>query len=266
MDKKEIKDELSGFVLRYGSERSIETEWEKPLIGFASAGDPLFPELRRLVSPAHGLPGDLLTNARTVVAFFLPLGKSIGRSNIPGSLASREWALAYLETNMLISETGLHMKHYIESKGYDAISTPPTHNFDPLSLVSDWSHRHIAFIAGLGRFGLNNMLITGSGCCGRIGSFITSLELFPDQRPTEEACLYRHDGSCRLCTNRCVGDALFPDRFDRHKCYQRCLENEKEHQVLGHADVCGKCLVGVPCTFADPVEEMRKTGCHSSSR
>jgi len=257
MNKQSIADTLHGFVLRYRHEHSTGTRWRTPLVGFAAADDPLFIELKRVVSPTHALPNDLLRTARTVVSFFIPLAESIAGSNIPGTLASREWALAYLETNALIDAAALHTKRLIESKGHAVELTMPTHNFDSRKLVSDWSHRHIAFIAGLGRFGLNNMLITGSGCCGRLGSFVTSLELASDPRPGGEACLFRHDGSCRRCALRCVGDALFPDRFQRHNCHEMCLRNEEAHRCLGKADVCGKCLVDVPCAFTDPVKQRK---------
>jgi len=167
---------------------------------------------------------------------------SIARSNVPGEFASPQWPKAYLETNALICAVGLHMKQFIESEGYER-------------LVSDWSHRHAAFVAGLGRFGLNNMLITESGCCGRAGSFLTSLKLPPDPRPKAEACLYHHNGSCERSVSRFVGGALFIENFYRHKCYQVCLKNEKKYVSLGKADVCGKCLVGVPCSFKNPVKE-----------
>ncbi len=253
--KKSIADKLERFVLQYQHRHLTETIWRMPLVGFASADDSLFPELKRIVSPTHVLPTDLLSTARTVVAFFLPFSKRIAHSNTSELLASREWAQAYVDTNALIEAIGLYMKHYIESEVYDVVVTPPTHNFDPQRLVSDWSHRHVAFIAGLGQFGLNNMLITESGCCGRIGSFVTSLELPRDHRSDDEACLYRHNGSCKRCTSRCVNGALFPDQFNRHNCYQMCLKNEEKHLSTGKADVCGKCLVGVPCAFVNPVKK-----------
>ena len=40
---------------------------------------------------------------------------------------------------------------------------------------SCWSQRHVARIAGLGSFGMNQMLITESGCCGRFFSVITDV-------------------------------------------------------------------------------------------
>jgi epoxyqueuosine reductase QueG len=226
-------------------------------VGFASVDDSLFLELKRIVSPTHALPNDLLPTARTVIVFFLPFHQSIARSNITGQLASREWAKAYVETNALIKAMGLHMKQHIKSGGFAVAVTPPTRNFDSQKLISDWSHRHVAFVAGLGRFGFNNMLITKSGCCGRIGSFITSLELPPDHRPDGEACLYHHDGLCKRCVNRCVGSALLPDQFYRYNCYQVCLSNEEKHGSIGKADVCGKCLVDVPCAFTNPVKRSK---------
>lgn len=231
------------------------TRWKEPIIGFASAGDPLFLQLKQVVSSSHLLPEELLPGARSLIVFFIPFEESIVKSNISGSLASREWALAYIETNVLIAAIGERMKEYFSSFGYEVMVTPATHNFDPQKLISNWSHRHIGYIAGLGKFGLNNMLITSAGCCGRFGSFTTNMEFLPDIRPEGEACLYRYNGTCKTCINRCVGEALFIDEsFRRHKCYEVCLRNEAYYQEIGKADVCGKCIVGLPCSFMNPVK------------
>ena len=113
---------------------------------------------------------------------------------------------------------------------------------------------NVAIISGLGTFGLNNMLITDKGCCGRIGSFITDLKLEPTKRKTGESCLYKHMGTCTKCVARCVNEALTVDGFDRHKCYEMCLYNDNLHSGIGLCDVCGKCLVGVPCATVNPVK------------
>ncbi len=254
MNKTILADKLRRFVGQHQEKHSTKTKWRTPLMGVAPVNDSLFLRLKSIVSPTHALPGDLLPTARTVVAFFIPFHESIAQSNIEGQLASKEWALAYIETNALLKATGLYMKQCIESQGHAVAVTPPTHNFHPRMLISEWSHRHIAYVAGLGRFGLNNMLITEYGCCGRLGSVITSLELPADHRSDNESCLYRHNGSCKRCVERCVGNALFPDRFYRHNCYEVCLQNEKKYEAIGKADICGKCLVNVPCAFIKPVK------------
>jgi epoxyqueuosine reductase QueG len=256
MIKEDIIDKIQRFSVRHQEQSRTKTRWRTPLVGFASTEDTLFKELKKAVSPTHALPAELLPNAQTVVTYFLPFEESIVHSNVAGRLASREWAQAYVETNILIKKINFHMKDYLESQGYAVLVMPPTHNFDPDNLISDWSHRHVAFVAGLGKFGLNNMLITESGCCGRIGSFITSLSVMPDARPKVEACLYHYNASCTQCVTRCVNEALFEDKFNRHACYQVCRINEEKYRSLGRADVCGKCLVAVPCSLEDPVKKL----------
>jgi epoxyqueuosine reductase QueG len=170
-----------------------------------------------------------------------------------GRLASRQWAKSYIETNAVIAAIAEHMKRFLEEAGYVVFTTPATHNFDREKLMSDWSHRHAAYVAGLGKFGVNNMLITASGCCGRLGSFLTSLAVDPDERDATEACLHRRGIPCLRCVSRCVNNALFEDGFDRKRCYTMCLENGRNFREIGKADVCGKCLVGLPCSLSIPV-------------
>jgi len=258
LNKASITRLLREFVRLRRIEHPVGTGWGQPLVGFASTNDPLFGQFKHVVSPTHAMPNDLLASARTVVVFYLPFDKTIAESNISGTLASEQWARAYIETNTLIVDICTYMKERIEADGAAAVAvTPATHNFDPEKLISDWSHRHAAVAAGLGRLGLNNMLITDSGCCGRLGSFVTSLELPGDPACNGEACLYLHNRSCGRCVKRCVGDAVFADRFDRRKCYEMCLANEEAHRPIGAADVCGKCVADVPCAFANPVKKLK---------
>ncbi len=247
---------ITDYIKNY---KGAVTNWEAPLVGFASAKDSLFASLKETISPTHALPRDLLTNAQTVITYFIPFAKGISLSNLPRKEASYEWAIAYIETNQLILDLTVHLHDRLQEGGYDACILPATHNFDTNKLISDWSHRHAAFIAGLGKFGLNNMLITEKGCCGRIGSIITTLQLPPTLRSSGENCLYYRYGVCKKCISRCVNGALTETSFDRQLCYASCLDNAKLFNELGLADVCGKCLVDLPCSFTNPV---RKTFTH----
>jgi epoxyqueuosine reductase QueG len=251
--KQDIRREIEDIVARRHEERRTATRWLAPLVGFASAADPLFERSKQAVSPTHALPGDLLPGAKTVIVWFVPFEQSVAMSNIPGTAASREWATAYVETNVLLAAIGAGVVEFLRARGHSASAPPPTNQFDPTRLVSDWSHRHAAVAAGLGAFGHNNMLITEAGCCGRLGSLVTTLEVEPDARSGAEACLHRNGGSCLRCVCRCVNGALHEGWFDRFRCYEMCLRNGEVHSGLGRADVCGKCLVGVPCSFTDPV-------------
>ncbi len=252
--KRKVIEEIEDFVANYQLNECVSTRWGVPLVGFAAANDRMFKELRKLVGPTHAVPEDILAEAGTVISFFLPFPKEVSRSNIKDRKSSVEWAVSYVETNVLIQQLSSHLQQFFEKKGERSVSIPATHNWIEDKLISNWSHRHVAYIAGLGRFGLNNMLITDKGCCGRVGSFVTSAAIKPDSRPEHEACLYKYDGSCKKCTQKCVNEALYEGSFDRFKCYEMLLENVEEHTSVGYADVCGKCLVAVPCSHSNPVK------------
>ncbi|NLG86152.1 MAG: epoxyqueuosine reductase [Firmicutes bacterium] len=248
-----IEKFIAGYVRSYSLKKGTCTTWLSPLVAYADAADLLFPKLKQIVSPSHAVPTDFLSDAETVIAYFLPFNHLVAESNIPGRESSRAWAVAYVETNTLISDLNAALARKLERHGYKAALIPPTHNFDKVKLISDWSHRHVAYIAGLGKFGLNNMLITARGCCGRVGTIVTNVKIKPTPRAEGEYCLYKLDGSCGKCVDKCVNNALHKKLFDRQKCYAMCLENASRFGDVGLADVCGKCLVGVPCSFVNPV-------------
>ncbi|MBP2625353.1 MAG: hypothetical protein H6Q68_64 [Firmicutes bacterium] len=247
-----IRKTIIDYIKYYPADRQTSTIWQEPLIAFAAADDILFATLKQTISPTHALPTDLLKDAQTVITYFIPFSKDTVISNANGRETSREWAVAYIETNQLILDLNIHMEVQLRQQGHYASILPATHNFDTKKLISDWSHRHVAFIAGLGKFGLNNMLITNKGCCGRVGSIATTLKLQPTLRSDRENCLYHHQGRCKKCVERCVNGALKETSFDRHLCYDRCLHNAVIFNELGLADVCGKCLVNLPCSFINP--------------
>ena len=250
-----MKQDLVGVVeqeVRSFQRSGVVTRWRQPLVGIAAADDPLFLKLRQAVSPSHALPEQLLPGARSVVAFFLPFAREVGRGNQAGRLASPGWAAAYLETNRLIARICQAAGRHLERSGHRAHATPATHNYDPEKMISDWSHRHVAVIAGLGTLGVHNLLITERGSCGRLGSLVTTAELAPDPHQAGEACLGKRGETCLRCVKRCVGEALEASAFNRRRCQEVLWENEAAHPDQPGADVCGKCLVKVPCSYSAP--------------
>lgn len=240
----------------YERSHGLPKSWKTPLVAVASAANANFARLKEVVSPTHLLPEDILPGAKSGVSFFIPFEDWIVHENTGEGPASRSWALAYLQTNDLIAHINVSLESLFQSRGAATGKIPATHNFDEERLLSDWSHRHIAYIAGLGSFGLNNMLITSQGCCGRFGSLVTDFA-FPEaeyarQGPFPERCLHKLRGICGLCRTRCPAGAYTPEGFDRHRCYARCLENARRYESLGLADVCGKCVTGLPCSLRDP--------------
>ncbi|MBF8437949.1 epoxyqueuosine reductase [Halanaerobiaceae bacterium Z-7014] len=244
---RDIKSIINETISDYTGNCNIISKWKEPLISVASADDLYFEKLKRIISEKHKNPDELLPGAESVITYFLPFAEEIPKSNEAGRDASLIWARAYIETNRLISIINKNLKKEIEDKGYNAAGPAATDNFSKKDLISYWSHKHVAWIAGLGRFGLHKMLITEAGSAGRIGSLVVDFELPVKARPTQELCLYYKDGSCKECIRNCVFGALEENSFNRQLCYSILKENAAKYN--GSADVCGKCTVGVPCAI-----------------
>ena len=245
-----LKTELVRFVCEEVQRSEDSTFFRTPLVGFASVTDPLFLRLPEIVGKHHIQPKDLLHSAQTVMAFFIPFAPAIVLANRGGGVA-REWAEAYLKTNALINSICEKVTIFLSEKEIEAKTVRATHTYDQKTLLASWSHRSVGFIAGLGRFGLNRMLITAKGCAGRYGSLVFAAKVTPDQRNDEEFCIGLRTGECRYCLDVCPVEALKPDGLDRSKCNERLLENSKHFTELGLCDVCGKCVVGPCAIFGD---------------
>lgn len=253
--KEKISNIIQSFVNTYSQENNLKSSFRDVIIKFAAADDPIFKEIKTAVGEVHVLPDDLLADAKTVITYFVPLSKEIVDSNIGGRLSSKEWAQAYLDLNQLINELDQHIKTELEKLGYKAVIIPTRTDFDKESLKNYWSHRHAAYAAGLGKFGLNNMLITDMGCCGRFASVITNLKIDASLRTDKEYCLYKAGEDCIKCVESCVNGALQIDSFDGHKCYEMLIYNDIYHSdLLKSTEVCGKCCVGLPCSLTNPVK------------
>jgi epoxyqueuosine reductase QueG len=193
-----------------------------------------------------------------VVVFFLPFRETLAKKNRPGDTPCRDWGRAYVDTNTLIGAVNEKMKTFLGERGFDSAVTPATHNFDPVRLISQWSHKHLGYLAGLGRFGHNAQLITPSGCTGRLGSLVTDADI--GDHPlvdSGEACLHKAGRRCLKCVTRCPAAALTAEGLDRPRCWERLKHNLARSEALAGlpetTHVCGKCVVMLPCSIRNPV-------------
>lgn len=259
-----IRDYIVNFVKEYENSGKIITKYRTPLVGFANANHPDILNIREVTFEGHLMPSDVLENPTVIIAYFIPFKKETADSNKDGKISSKEWMIAYQETNEMFIKINNYLINKIEEMGYRASVCEDASKFESDILKSKWSHRHIAKVAGLGTFGMNNMLITEQGCCGRYYTIVTDLPIEADEPLREEYCLYKKDGSCGVCVQRCFSGALDFEGYDRFKCFETCMrtydkyENiygDKEYIVgspRGGSRVCGKCVVSLPCTFKRP--------------
>lgn len=255
MEPLELASLISTIIRREVARAGTLTAYRDPLCRWVTAEAPGFAELRRRLHPAHLMPHDLVPGARSVVSFFLPFAPWVVEANARDrERVAQEWAVAYVETNSLIGRINARLIESLAEHGIRAAAEPATHNFDPVTLLSRWSHKSVAVIAGLGSFGLHQMVITDAGCAGRFGSLVLDADL-PDLTPaSRERCLFFYDGSCLECVQRCPVHALDANRpLDKGRCYHHLLTVASQYQTVGIADVCGKCALG-PCSLGSAVE------------
>jgi epoxyqueuosine reductase QueG len=256
----DLREEIIQFVRIKTEEAKHEGFYRKPLVGFSSASDPLYAKIKETVGPHHLRPADILPEVKTLVSFFLPFSKKVVKANSrEPDFPSREWMDSYIQANNLINQISQGLVALMTSKGLKAALVGATQHYDDKddenTLKAPWSHRSAAFVAGLGRFGLNRLLITPVGGAGRYGTVFISEELAPSVRPEEELCLFWKNGSCLYCLEHCPVRALGdgPDEFDRKACKQNLLAIASCSRNLNRTQVCGKCAVG-PCAIFEAGE------------
>ena len=262
----DLRNLIENFVAEYPQKEGERNIWRKPLLATAKA-DERFDVLPRIAADDHSLPKDLLATAKSVVVVFVPFVKELAVENHKGDRPCRYWGLAYESTNRLINGVCEDIRRYLQNKGYQAELTPATHNFDHVKLTSRWSHKHLGYIAGLGRFGVNAQFITASGCAGRLGSLVTDAD--PGDSPLitkKELCLSKNGYKCLVCVKRCPVGAVSESGINRKFCWERLKSNLDATEALAGLEktthVCGKCQVLVPCSLKIPDRTRISTDLH----
>jgi epoxyqueuosine reductase QueG len=218
--------------------------FDKPLFGVASADDPLFGELKKasVVGWHHLLPTEWLSSGKSVISYFLPFTKRVREANRLMGLPAKEWLYGRIEGerfNMALREFIVHQ--FIKER-HEALAPALDHRHTVTDRRSNWSERHIAYIAGIGTFSLSCSLITRLGSAGRLGSVVVSAEIAPTPRPYRS--LYEYCSNCGCCISRCPPLAITEHGKDHVVCSDY-LDRIKIRYSPRYG--CGKCQTGVSC-------------------
>ena len=249
-DNMKLKNKIEIIIKNTVASSCAKTGYREPIIGFASTDDPIFTELKKIVGLHQLHPKEIVPESKTVVAFFLPFEKELVKQNLKSGIV-KESIQASADTSQLIKEIDERLKTELAKDGVTVIVPKVIFDYKNNGFDVSWSHKSAAYAAGLGTFGVNQMLITQDGCAGRIGSLLISAETPPTPRPKEEFCRHKNGEKCLVCVERCQSGALSPNGLDKEKCFMSLQEEQKEYPELNQHG-CGKCTTG-PCTL-DPVE------------
>lgn len=228
--------------------------YEPPLVGLASAQDPLFEQLKEpeMMGSSHLTPEEWLPKAKTVIVYFLPYTAPIREANRrTKELPAQEWLYGRYEGEVFNNALRKFLLKEVEGAGGKAVAPVLDARFKSSDFTSNWSERHAAFIAGLGTFSLSKSLITAKGCAGRLGSVITNLPYEPTPRPYQEITQYC--SQCGVCIKRCPADAISKKGKEHPPC-AHFLDQVVLPQFSPRYG-CGKCQTAVPCEDKIPVKK-----------
>ncbi|WP_410507979.1 epoxyqueuosine reductase [Methanosarcina hadiensis] len=243
----EIKDKIEHVIKEAAANPGTETRYREPLIGYASASDPIFDEMKKIIGPHHLHPKEIFHEAKTVVSFFLPFEKELVKLNWRSREPVKEWILAKGETDSLIGNICEKLKVGLAKNGIEAVVPSIVFDYKNRGFDITWSHKSAAYAAGLGTFGVHQMLITKAGCAGRFGTILISVEIPATLRPAEEFCRYKKGEKCLVCVDRCPAGAITIKGVDKEKCFRLLQGNAKAFPELNQL-ACGKCATG-PCAL-----------------
>jgi epoxyqueuosine reductase len=243
----ELKNKIENIIKAAAANQSTETKYRGPLVGFASADDPIFNEMKEIIGPYNLHPKEVFPEAKTVVSFFLPFEEKLVKLNSMSQDPVKEWIKAKGETDHLIVAINEKLKSELATEDIEAVAPEIIFDYKSKGFDVAWSHKSAAYAAGLGTFGIHQMMITRKGCAGRFGTLLISAEIHPTPRPKEEFCCYKKREKCLVCVNSCPAAALSLKGFDKEKCFRLLQENAKVFPEINQL-ACGKCATG-PCAL-----------------
>ncbi|MFX1450519.1 MAG: hypothetical protein ACFFCM_06740 [Promethearchaeota archaeon] len=258
------------------------------IFGVANATDPIFEKYKQVVHPEHWTPLEACQkkaaeedwnselNIKSVLVYVLLHSKEVIKSNLEDkAIPSEAWILAKYHHELIFEELGIELSKILKNQGYFTCNPIYVKGYQIKKFKQSWnptakriyasqfSVRHAAFAAGLGTFSLNEGFISDAGgIAHRIGVIVTELELPVTKRnhtDHQENCLwYRSDGKkCGDCISKCPVNALKAEKFGHNKdtcglyVFGEMAPYSREHYGIPQYG-CGKCQVGLPCTYKVP--------------
>jgi epoxyqueuosine reductase QueG len=217
-------------------------EMEIPLCGVADVRRWMDPPFSPWMPPEF-YPHAIFQGAQSVIVIGLPIPLPILETS--PSIWYRE---LYNTVNVLLDQYTYRLAGLLTREGYPSVAVPRD-GYGSIEVllknpVAFFSHRHAAFLAGLGNFGVNNMILTPEyGPRVRFGSVLTSASLPPDPLKVDPLCI-----QCMHCVRLCPSNALTEEDYpagitDKHACAS--LSDALHKRYISPCGICIKvCPVG----------------------
>ncbi len=236
------------------------TLFDLPLLGIGSPDDALFEKYREegVIGPWFMPPKTWLPSCASVCSFFFPFTEQVRSSNrAERECPSQEWLYGRIEGQSFLNAFLRNLETRLRAEGMDALAPFIDPRFakmargtgipgierDEKTFSSTWSERHVAFVCGLGTFGISRNLLTEKGTAGRFASILISASIPPDPRPYTG--VYEYCTLCGACAARCPAGAI---DMVKGKDVARCADFLKGMlDRFAPRFGCGLCQTGTPC-------------------
>ncbi len=256
-------------------DRPEEPMWEAPLMGVAAGDDSYYDFLKEHIGEFHWNPSEAFSlkygeqvpgsKLKVISLIFPQTAKTIELQSKENVFPCDNWIVTRGEWEGMIREFSDKLENRLEKEGIRAASIDLIKEFsrkesNDLGIASNWSHRHTAFAAGMGTFGLSDGFISERGKAIRMTSIIVEADLEITSRGDVgpyDWCLYFKSGICGACIRRCPIRAISERGHDKDACLNyedvACEKYWPDHIERGdYIFGCGLCTVKVPCAYKKP--------------
>lgn len=212
----------------------------------------------------HGQPGDGRPDQLSVISWALCHAEATKAANRgEAGLPSEPWARARIFGQACNSALHVALVDALVARGHPAVAPsllPQWGDAESATYgrASTWSERHVAYISGLGTFGLAGGLITERGQAVRFGSVVVRAVIPPTPRPYTDPfgyCLFFARGTCAACAKRCPVGSVGREGRNKDACARHLnqVTGEYVRREFGFDGYgCGLCQTGVPCESRIP--------------